>query len=60
MINSLRLAATAAALTVAAAASAGVPFDVRYETEKSGLQNTTATFSVGGVETFDKLDAVDQ
>ena len=60
MINSLRLAATAAALTVAAAASAGVPFDVRYETEKPGLQNTTATFSVGGVETFDKLDIVNQ
>ncbi len=64
MITSLRLAATAAAtvaaLTVAAVASAGVPFDVRYESEKPGLQNTTATFSVGGVETFDSLDVVDQ
>jgi hypothetical protein len=60
MITSIRIAATAAALAISAAASAGVPFDVRYESEKPGQQNTTATFSVGGVETFDKLDVVDQ
>ncbi|MEY2882716.1 MAG: hypothetical protein RL490_440 [Pseudomonadota bacterium] len=35
---------------------ARLPFDVRFESEKPGLQNTTATFKVGGVETFDKRD----
>ena len=40
-------------LASATAASALVPFDVRYESEAVGIQNTTATFSVGGVETFE-------
>ena len=40
-------------LASATAASAVVPFDVRYESEAPGLQATTATFSVGGVETFE-------
>lgn len=47
----------ASALTIAAAtpiaAGAVVPFDVRYESERVGKQTTSATFSVGGVETFD-------
>lgn len=29
------------------------PFDFRYQSEAPGLQKTTATFSSGGVETFD-------
>ncbi len=33
-----------------------LPFDVRFESEKPGLQQTTATFKVGGVETFDKQE----
>lgn len=49
----LRGAAVAAAVGFGAAASASVPFDVRYESESVGIQHTTATFSVGGVETFD-------
>ncbi len=53
MFVSLRIAAAVAALTTAAAAGAVVPFDVRYESEAVGIQNTTATFAVGGVETFD-------
>lgn len=32
-------------------------FIVSYEGEAAGVQNTTATFSVGGVETFDQLPA---
>ena len=55
MLAMLRTAAAIAALATAAAASAVVPFDVRYESEAVGIQNTTATFSVGGVETFDTL-----
>jgi len=30
------------------------PFDIRIESEKPGMQKTTATFNSGGVETFDK------
>ncbi len=57
MFVTIRLAATVAALATAAAASAVVPFDVRYESEAVGVQNTTATFSVGGVETFESRTA---
>ncbi|OYU15806.1 MAG: hypothetical protein CFE37_03265, partial [Alphaproteobacteria bacterium PA4] len=35
---------------------ATLPFDVRFESEKPGMQNTTATFKVGGVETFEKQE----
>ncbi len=52
----MRLLTTAvglAAFAYASAAAAVLPFDVRYESESVGIQNTTATFSVGGVETFD-------
>lgn len=49
----VRIGTAAAALGTAAAASALVPFDVRYESEGVGIQNTTATFSTGGVETFE-------
>ena len=49
----LRLVAMAVALSVGGAASATLPFAVRYESEAVGVQNTTATFSVGGVETFE-------
>ena len=45
----------AAALAAGAAAGAAVPFDVRYESEAAGIQNTTATFSTGGVETFETI-----
>lgn len=47
------LAATALALTAAVPAAALTKFDIRYESEVPGMQNTTATFSVGGVETFE-------
>ncbi len=57
MLIIIRTAAAVAALATAAAASAVVPFDVRYESEAVGIQNTTATFSVGGVETFDERTA---
>lgn len=53
MSTMIHAAAAAAALATAAAAGAVVPFDVRYESEAVGIQNTTATFSTGGVETFD-------
>ena len=52
-MRSFTTAAGLAALAYATAASAVLPFDVRYESESVGIQNTTATFSVGGVETFD-------
>ena len=55
MLPLIRSAVFVAGLATAAAASAVVPFDVRYESEAPGIQNTTATFSVGGVETFDSL-----
>jgi hypothetical protein len=51
-------AATTIALSTlfsAGAAVAGVKFVVSYEAEAAGVQNTTATFSVGGVETFESL-----
>jgi hypothetical protein len=42
-----------AALAFASPAAALVKFDIRYESETPGMQHTTATFSVGGVETFE-------
>ncbi len=39
--------------SVAAPAAAVVPIEIRVETQAPGLQATTATFSVGGVENFD-------
>ena len=36
-----------------AAGAQALPFDVRYESERPGLQATTAVLAVGGVETFD-------
>ncbi len=47
------LAAALASATFAAAASAAIPISVLYESEAPGMQATTATLSVGGVETFD-------
>jgi hypothetical protein len=41
--------------TMAAPAQAVVPFDIRVESEKPGMQKTTATFKTGGVESFDKV-----
>jgi hypothetical protein len=35
--------------------AASAPFVVSFEGEAAGVQNTTATFSTGGVETFDNL-----
>ncbi len=55
MFSILRAATLVAALGSAAMAGATVPFDVLYESEAPGLQNTTATFSVGGVETFESV-----
>jgi hypothetical protein len=41
-------------LTAAATPSVALTkFDIRYESETPGMQGTTATFSVGGVETFE-------
>lgn len=40
--------------SLSAPAQAIVPFDIRIESEKPGMQKTTATFNSGGVETFDK------
>jgi hypothetical protein len=45
--------AIAAAIVVSGPASALVKFDIRYESDTPGMQHTTATFSVGGVETFE-------
>ena len=47
----LSTALSGALLLAASAASA--TFSISYESEAPGLQATTATFSVGGVETFD-------
>jgi hypothetical protein len=41
--------------TMAAPAQAVVPFDIRIESEKPGMQTTTATFNTGGAESFDKV-----
>lgn len=49
----LRASALTFAFALPIAANAVVPFDVRYESESVGIQNTTATFSVGGFETFE-------
>ena len=54
MFTFIRTAATVAALGAAAVVTAA-PFDVRYESEAAGLQHTTATFSTGGVETFETV-----
>jgi hypothetical protein len=51
-------AATTIALTTlfsADGAFAAVKFIVSYEAEAAGVQNTTATFSTGGVENFENL-----
>jgi hypothetical protein len=48
-------AAVAAATLLAGAANATAPFTVSYEGEAPGVQNTTATFNVSGVETFSKI-----
>jgi hypothetical protein len=51
-------ASTAIALTAlfsADGAFAAVQFVVSYEAEAAGVQNTTATFTTGGVENFDNL-----
>jgi hypothetical protein len=55
MFTVVRSAAMIAAFATAAAAGAAVPFDVRYESEAPGIQNTTATFTVSGVETFETV-----
>ena len=57
MFNIFRSGLFAGALAASTAANAGLPFDVRYESEAPGIQHTTATFSVGGVETFDERTA---
>lgn len=41
--------------SVSAPASAVLPFDVRIESEKPGMQTTTATFKTGGVQNFDAI-----
>jgi hypothetical protein len=41
--------------SLAAPAQAVVPFDIRIESEKPGMQTTTATFKTGGAESFDKV-----
>lgn len=46
---------TLAAATLATPAQAVSPFDIRFESEAPGLQQTTAKFNLGGVETFDEL-----
>ena len=46
-----------AALFSADAAFAGVKFVVSYEAEAPGVENTTATFSTAGVETFKNVPA---
>ena len=56
----IRAAIIAATAITATGAAAVVPFDVRYESENAGIQTTTATFSVGGVETFDTLPSGSQ
>ena len=49
------LAGAVAGVVSAGAANAVVPFTVRYESEAPGVQNTTATFNVGGVYTFQNI-----
>lgn len=41
--------------TMASPAQAVLPFDIRVESEKPGMQTTTATFNTGGVESFDTV-----
>jgi hypothetical protein len=41
--------------SLSAPAQAIVPFDIRIESEKPGMQTTSATFNTGGVETFDAV-----
>jgi hypothetical protein len=47
--------AVAAVSLLTGAAHASVPFTVSYEGEAPGVQNTTATFSTTGVETFETI-----
>jgi hypothetical protein len=51
MANMLFCAPAIASLWLPARAI--VPFDIRIESEKPGMQTTSATFDSGGVETFD-------
>jgi hypothetical protein len=44
-------------LAGASAAHAAAAFEVRYESETAGMTNTSATFSSGGVETFDNVSS---
>lgn len=44
-----------AGILCAGGAFASTTFIVSYEAEAAGVENTTATFSVGGVETFNEL-----
>ncbi|KPF80157.1 hypothetical protein IP88_00775 [alpha proteobacterium AAP81b] len=46
---------TLALATLPTSAAAVSPFDIRFESEKPGIQTTTATFNTGGVMTFDSL-----
>lgn len=39
--------------SLSTAANAAIAFNVRFESERPGMQNTTATFSLTGVETFE-------
>ncbi len=50
----LLLSALAGILSISGSSALAVPFDVRYESEAPGMQATTATFSTGGVETFNE------
>ncbi len=51
--RTLMMLGTIAAAATSVSANATLPFDIRFESESAGLQHTSATFSVGGVETFD-------
>jgi hypothetical protein len=51
---------TGAAVLASGAASAGtgaLPFNVTFESESAGIQNSTSQFSIEGVETFNELKA---
>jgi len=49
----MKIMVFAAACGLATAGAHAQPFDVTYESERPGLEATTATLSAGGVETFD-------
>jgi hypothetical protein len=61
-IHNLQLASlvTGVAICVGANAVAGsgtLPFEVTYESEGAGVQNSTSTFYIEGIETFDEQTA---